>query len=183
MHEWTVGGAVIESAVILPASLPDDWEPAEGVLLVQNRRHGGFVDWTPPGGVIDSGESLLDGLTREVEEETGLRVLSWSGPLYEIDAVAPDLGWRLRVVVLRAESVEGELRTGEDPDGIVTSADVVPAELCEERLSEAHPWVREPLLDWMLSRWAAPRRYCYLAEGTDPRSLTISRRPEEEVTS
>lgn len=181
VHKWTVGGAVIESTVIHPPSLPGDWDGAGGgVLLVQNRRHGGLVDWTPPGGVIDHGESLLEGLTREVEEETGLRVLEWSRPLYEIDAVAPDLGWRLRVVVHRAESVEGTLRTGDDPDGIVTSADLVPVEACEERLRAAHPWVREPLMDWMLVRWVAPRLYRYVAEGTDPFRLEVSRRLEPD---
>ena len=47
MRDWVVGGALIVS---------DD-----GVLLVQNRRRNGSHDWTPPGGVIDEGESLLDG--------------------------------------------------------------------------------------------------------------------------
>ena len=37
-------------------------------------RRNGSSDWTPPGGVIEvaDGESVLDGLTREVAEETGL---------------------------------------------------------------------------------------------------------------
>ncbi|MBA3281516.1 MAG: NUDIX hydrolase, partial [Acidimicrobiia bacterium] len=82
MREWLVAGAVIEG--------PD------GLLLVQNRRRDGRLDWSPPGGVIDPGESVIAGLTREVAEETGLVVSSWLGPIYEIDAVAPDLGWRLR---------------------------------------------------------------------------------------
>ncbi len=181
VHHWMVGGAVIESAVIAPDALPADVSTVPGVLLVQNRRHGGLVDWTPPGGVIDRGESLLEGLTREVQEETGLEVLAWSEPLYEIDALAPDLGWRLRVVVHRAEVVAGELRTGADPDGIVLSADVVPPEQCAQRLDAAHPWVREPLLDWMELRWSTPRRYCYLAEGTDPWRLNVSRRHHDEV--
>ncbi len=32
------------------------------------------VDWTPPGGVIDPGETISEGLVREVREETGLVV-------------------------------------------------------------------------------------------------------------
>src|SRR3954469_26001945 len=67
VREWTVAGGLIQ----------DDGQ----LLLVQNRRRNGALDWSPPGGVIEiaDGESLLDGLTREVEEETGLRVTEWIG--------------------------------------------------------------------------------------------------------
>src|SRR3546814_14851417 len=82
MRDWVVGGALIVSD--------------EGLLLVQNRRRNGAHDWTPPGGVIDEGESLIDGLTREVREETGLRVTEWSGPPSEGRCEAPGPGLRLR---------------------------------------------------------------------------------------
>ena len=73
VHEWTVAGGLLET--------PD------GVLLVRNLRRGGLEDWSTPGGVIDADDAdLLAGLTREVEEETGLRVREWSGPLYEVRA-------------------------------------------------------------------------------------------------
>jgi len=70
VRNWTVAGGVVVSD--------------EGLLLVQNRRRNGSFDWSPPGGVIEvaDGETVVDGLTREVEEETGLRVLEWAGPLY-----------------------------------------------------------------------------------------------------
>jgi len=173
VHEWVVGGAVIESSVLgRVGPAPDD-----GLLLVQNLRRGGLVDWTPPGGVIYHGETVIGGLTREVEEETGLTVLTWSGPLYEIVAVAPGLGWTLRVEVHRAVEVSGCIRTGDDPDGIVVGADVVPLTQCEERLGAAHPWVREPLMDWVADRWAGTRVYRYHVEGSDPANLRVSRGP------
>ena len=78
MRRWLVGGAVIEGP--------------EGILLVQNQRRGGRIDWSPPGGVIDDGEDVLTGLSREVREETGLIVTRWEGPIYTIEATAPDLG-------------------------------------------------------------------------------------------
>ena len=63
-------------------------ETPAGVLLVRNQRRGGFEDWSTPGGVIDAEDAdLLAGLTREVEEETGLVVREWSGPLYEVRAL------------------------------------------------------------------------------------------------
>ena len=115
MRDWVVGGALILSD--------------EGVLLVQNRRRNGSHDWTPPGGVIDEGETLLDGLTREVEEETGLRVTEWAGPVYEVRCEAPDLGWRLRVEAHVAVAYEGELHV-DDPDGIVVDARFVDVDTC-----------------------------------------------------
>ena len=92
MRSWLVGGAVIEST--------------QGLLLVQNRRRDGRLDWSPPGGVIDEGETLIEGLTREVAEETGLAVTSWSEPIYRIEALAPGLGWDLTVEVHRALVVD-----------------------------------------------------------------------------
>lgn len=171
MHEWVVGGAVIEASVLPWA----DAVPGDALLLVENSRRGGRVDWTPPGGVIDGGESVLVGLTREVEEETGLTVLEWHGPLYEIVAVAPGLGWTLRVEVHRASAVTGRLRTGADPDGIVVGADLVPVGHCEERLVGAHPWVREPLLEWVAERWSDTRAYRYEVEGSEPSGLRVVR--------
>src|SRR5206468_653696 len=79
-----------------------DWVVASGLieedgklLLVQNRRRNGSLDWSTPGGVIEiaDGESVVDGLTREVEEETGIYVCDWNGPVYEVEAVAEGRGW------------------------------------------------------------------------------------------
>ncbi|HEX7167060.1 MAG TPA: NUDIX hydrolase, partial [Acidimicrobiales bacterium] len=87
MREWLVASGIVEG--------PD------GLLLVQNRRRNGSLDWSTPGGVIEvaDGETVIDGLTREVWEETGITVTGWEGPVYEVEAEANDLGWRLRVEV------------------------------------------------------------------------------------
>ena len=120
-------------------------------------RRGGFEDWSTPGGVIDADDAdLLAGLTREVEEETGLVVREWSGPLYEVRAHAPDMGWRMRCEVHLAVAFDGELRV-DDPDGIVVEAAFVPHAECADRLASCAPWVREPLAAWLRERWE-PRR-------------------------
>lgn len=146
----------------------------DGVLLVENRRHNGTSDWTPPGGVIDPGERIVDGLTREVREETGLEVLRWSGPIYGIVAEAPGLGWRLRVEVHRAVEVRGQVTVGDDPDGIVVAADWVGTQACADRLCDAHPWVREPLLEWIDERFAE-REFRYSVDGDRLTELSITR--------
>src|SRR3954454_2526645 len=105
MRRWVVASGIVER----------DGQ----VLLVQNRRRDGALDWSPPGGVVEvaDGESVVDGLTREVQEETGIHVAAWEGPVWEVEADAPDMGWQLRVEVHRALDFEGELRV-DDPDGI-----------------------------------------------------------------
>jgi 8-oxo-dGTP diphosphatase len=124
--------------------------------------------------VIDAGESVVEGLTREVAEETGLIVSQWVGPVYEIQAEAPDLGWTLRVEVHVAAQVSGELAV-EDPDGIVIDARYVSAADCAKHLVDAHPWVREPLSDWLDERWPGSRSFGYHIAGTDLRSLRVTR--------
>lgn len=160
MHEWLVAGAVIEG--------PD------GLLLVQNLRRNGELDWTPPGGVIDAGEDLVAGLAREVLEETGLTVTGWVGPLYEVTVDAPDMGWRMRAEIHAATSFGGDLCLT-DPDGIVVDARFVPVGDHAELLASTHPWVREPLCDWLEHRAAARASYRYSVAGDRVGSAVVTR--------
>lgn len=172
LRAWTVASAVIEPAAITDPGV----DVADGaVLLVQNLRRNGSADWTPPGGVVDAGEQPLDGLAREVAEETGLLVTGWAGLLYEIEADAPDLGWTLRVEVHRAAAVDGSLSIGADPDGIVVGSAWAATPECVRLLGDAHPWVREPLLDWLTERWDRPRRYRYRILGSTLDTIQVER--------
>lgn len=171
MRDWVVGGAIIQAGSLTEARDRPDGD----VLLVENLRRNGTSDWTPPGGVIDSGEDLRSGLTREVREETGLDVVRWDGPVYEIVAEAPALDWRLRVEVHRAAEVHGRLRVGADPDGIVVAADWVDGAACRDRLCDAHPWVREPLVEWIEHRFATLRTFRYRVLGDSISDLTVER--------
>ena len=172
MRDWVVGGAVIEQGAVVEST--GDGR-SDGVLLVENLRRNGDLDWTTPGGVIDPGEEVVAGLTREVREETGLEVLRWGEMLYGITAEAPDLGWRLRVEVHRAVEVTGELRVGDDPDGIVVGAEWADRSRCVECLGASHPWVREPLMEWMVERFVAPREFRYRILGDRISELSCTR--------
>ena len=163
LSEFTVAGALVETS--------------EGLLLVRNQRAGGATDWSTPGGVIDSTDaSLRAGLTREVEEETGLRVTAWEGPVYEVRAVAQDMGWRLHAEVYRALAFEGDLRVA-DPDGIVVEVAFVARPACADRLAGGARWVWEPLSEWIVERWGpdAARGYAYDVRGTRRDDLDVHR--------
>jgi 8-oxo-dGTP diphosphatase len=165
VRDWTVAGGLIESE--------------DGLLLVCNRRRNGSFDWSPPGGVIEvaDGETLLDGLTREVEEETGVHVSEWAGPVYEVRAEAAELGWRLRAEVHVAVQYAGEIRV-DDPDGIVVDAQFFALDSCADQLVHCHPWVREPLSEWLSSRWShldPPPPYGYRVDGADLATLVVTR--------
>jgi 8-oxo-dGTP diphosphatase len=161
MRQWLVGGGLI---------LGD-----QGLLLVRNRRRNGDHDWSPPGGVIDEGETLLAGLTREVAEETGVVVSRWQGPVYEVEVVAPGLGWHLRVEAHVALEFAGDVRI-DDPDGIVVDAAFVDPGACGGHLEHCHPWVSEPLGAWLAERWDGPRRFRYVLDGDDPARAVVTRR-------
>ena len=138
-------------------------------------------DWVVAGGIVLDGDALLLVQNRRrngaVEEETGLRVSAWAGPIYEVRAEAPGLGWRLRAEVHVALEYEGDLRV-EDPDGIVVDARFVPVAECGVELDGCHPWVREPLAEWLGARWShldPPPPYGYRVDGSDIASLVVTR--------
>ncbi len=161
LRRWFVAGGIIE---------------VEGrVLLVENlRRHGG-TDWSPPGGVVESGEVAVDGLTREVVEEVGLSVSAWSGPLYSVETIAADMGWHLSVQVFKAITWSGDVTVGNDPDGIVTDARFLDAIGCAERMSANGQWVREPLLTYLEERWDDHRVFRYALHGRERNSVSVTR--------
>ncbi len=146
MRSWVVATGLIEG--------PD------GIVLVQNRRRDGSLDWSPPGGVIEvhEGEGITEGLTREVEEETGLVVDAWNGPVYDVEVVAEGLGWTLRAEAFVAERWRGELAVA-DPDGIVVDARWVAPSRWPSHLVTAHPWVREPIEGWLAQTVLTEWRY------------------------
>jgi 8-oxo-dGTP diphosphatase len=162
VRQWLVGSALIEDE--------------EGrLLLVANRRRDGRVDWTPPGGVIDEGEDVLGGLTREVEEETGLQVTEWAGPVYLVDAENADAGWHMKVEVFRAVTFEGDLRVGDDPDGIVEDARFVPADECDAVFHQTWQLITEPVGAWLTERWTEARTYRYHVAGTNRAEMVVTK--------
>lgn len=158
MRSWTVGGALIRHG--------------DGLVLVANRRRDGSVDWTPPGGVIDDGESVLAGLQREVIEETGLVVDGWVGQQYEVVVEAPGLGWRMRVEAWEATSVSGEVVL-DDPDQIVEEVRFADRVEGIALLRGSAPWLHVPVGLWV--EGAGETSYHFVLRGSDRASAVIER--------
>lgn len=160
MREWLVAGGLLAG--------PD------GLLLVQNRRRNGSIDWSTPGGVIDEGETLLQGLTREVQEETGLLVAGWDALAYEVEVDFADREMSLRVEAHIAASWSGALVI-DDPDGIVVDAEFVPEARARSCVDAAPQWVAEPLCAW-LDGCPPASVFRYTVRGHDPASMQVERR-------
>lgn len=161
VRRWAVGGGLIYRR--------------GAVLMVNNRRRSGLTDWTTPGGVIDPGETMLEGLTREVTEETGLAVVQWNGPVYTVEAHAVDMDWTLRVETHISVSHTGELSI-DDPDGIVFDARWVETHDLDRLLNGQHRWFTEPLLTYLgREQWTEAPHFRYEVRGTDHRSLEVTR--------
>ena len=78
------------------------------VLLVRTHRRG----WEMPGGQIEIGESLIDGLKREVYEESGIRI-----EVGRLAVVRSNLSRSIVIFGFEARYLSGDLRpSDETPD-------------------------------------------------------------------
>lgn len=92
--------------VAVAAAVTDE----HGRILALQRPEDGR--WEPPGGMLEAGETLHDGLRREVREETGLRVEPVSlGAVYQNSATGTI------VLTFRCRIVAGELTTNDEASG------------------------------------------------------------------
>lgn len=161
LRHWAVAGGVVIDA--------------DGrVLLVNNRRRNGSTDWSPPGGVVDPGESAIVALGREVSEETGLVAEGWGEPIYRVEVTAPGFGFFLQVVAHRAVSYSGDIAI-DDPDQIVVDARFVEVEEAIEMMADAPQWVREPMAAHLLDDVADGRTFAYRLDGTSAEDRQVTR--------
>jgi len=87
------------------------------ILLVKRANEPARGKWSPPGGVVELGESLVDAVKREVREECGLEV-QVDRLLDVVEVVRRDSKGRIRfhyvILDYLAHPTGGELRPGED---------------------------------------------------------------------
>ena len=74
------------------------WE--DRILLCRHEKTGRGEYWLLPGGGVNGGESLVDALKRELEEEVGVgEDVTFEGPVAVVDSIAPRFSFSTRHVV------------------------------------------------------------------------------------
>jgi 8-oxo-dGTP diphosphatase len=109
----------------------------EQILLVKRGRPPLKEYWGLPGGGVELGETLIEALTREVREETGL-VVEVTRFLGYADAIERDhehkVRWHYVISYFEAQVREGELQPADDA---AAAEWVTPAEARALRLTDS----------------------------------------------
>ena len=83
--------------------------------------------WEPPGGVLELGESITDGVRREVHEETGLDVEPVA-----LTGVYKNMKRGIVALVFRCKITGGDLTTTDEASAFRWATDTEVADLAEE---------------------------------------------------
>ncbi len=119
------------------------------VLLCRHEKPGKEY-WLLPGGGVESGESLVDALRRELAEEVGIHdTVAFEGPIAIVDSIAPVRSFAARHVVHIIFSSDLDGRSLE----AVTSEDAAVRGHRLFELGDLDEIVLHPPIQRFLARW------------------------------
>lgn len=127
------------------------------ILLCRHEKPGKEY-WLLPGGGVNSGESLVDALRRELAEEVGIRGVPFEGPIAIVDSIAPARSFAAKHVVHIIFSGDLQGRSLET----VTSADAAVRGHRLFALNELDEIVLHPPIQRFLARWRPGDPIVYL---------------------
>jgi 8-oxo-dGTP diphosphatase len=130
----------------------------DGILLCRHEKPGREY-WLLPGGGVDSGESLVQALRRELREELGLgEQMPFEGPVAIVDSIAPARSFATKHVVhiiFAADLTGRSLETVSSEDAAVRGHRLF-------ALPELHEVVLHPPIQRFLARWQPGDPVAYL---------------------
>jgi 8-oxo-dGTP diphosphatase len=128
----------------------------DGILLCRHDKRGRHV-WLLPGGGVHSGETLVDALRREIQEEVGIEAPPLEGPIAIVDSIAParTLTTKHVVHIIFAGRVEGSLEDVSSTDDAVRGHRLF-------ALEELDGAVLHPPIQRFLQRWQSGDPAVYL---------------------
>jgi 8-oxo-dGTP diphosphatase len=127
------------------------------ILLCRHEKPGKEY-WLLPGGGVNSGESLVDALRRELAEEVGIDGVPFEGPIAIVDSIAPARSLAAKHVVHIIFSGDLGGRSLE----AVTSADAAVRGHRLFGLNELDEIVLHPPIQRFLARWRPGDPIVYL---------------------
>ena len=103
--------------------------------MVRQAGPGEEPSWTIPGGRLEPGEFVTEGLARELREETGLRAVAPGSLAFVVQVDNRRDGWFATVWTFDVAEWDGEPAV-DDPDGFVSEAAWVPFGEATARLED-----------------------------------------------